>query len=48
MPGAAVGALIDADGCEVFEDNYELVADGALLTVTRAVAAPPAAQAPAP
>ena len=33
--GAAVGALIDEDGCEVDDDNYELIEEGALLTVER-------------
>lgn len=34
--GAAVGALIDEDGCEVDDDNFELIEEGALLTVERA------------
>ena len=29
-----VGAVVDEDGCEVFEDNYQLVGDGALLYVS--------------
>ncbi|KAL3896966.1 MAG: hypothetical protein SGPRY_013153 [Prymnesium sp.] len=35
VSGAEIGGIVDAEGCEVCEDNYELVADGALLTVSR-------------
>ena len=34
--GAAVATLIDEDGCEVDADNFELIEEGALLTVERA------------
>ena len=38
--------IVDEDGCEVFEDNYELVEDGAILVVSLAESLPPPALPP--